>query len=118
MTDWTRFEPEALEGRTAHAHTVEGTCVTGRLARVAGPIDQLVFEGVLQPPDQFGDPAPAGRDAARRGSGGGRPGVGILHAHCAASTGSGTGAAGTVGSTLTGRGSGWGASSVRAASPA
>ncbi|WP_368096956.1 hypothetical protein [Bifidobacterium adolescentis] len=33
----------------AHAHTVEGTCVTGRLARVAGPIDQLVFEGVLQP---------------------------------------------------------------------
>lgn len=49
MTDWTRFEPEALEGRTAHAHTVEGTCVTGRLARVAGPIDQLVFEGVLQP---------------------------------------------------------------------
>ena len=42
MTDWTRFEPEALEGRTAHAHTVEGTCVTGRL-------DQLVFEGVLQP---------------------------------------------------------------------
>lgn len=28
MTDWTRFEPEALEGRTAHAHTVEGTCVT------------------------------------------------------------------------------------------
>lgn len=49
MTDWTRFEPEALEGRTAHAHTVEGTCVTGCLARVAGPIDQLVFEGVLQP---------------------------------------------------------------------
>ena len=49
MTDWTRFEPEALEGRTAHAHTVEGTCVTGRLARVAGPIDQLVFVGVLQP---------------------------------------------------------------------
>lgn len=49
MTDWTRFEPEALEGRMAHAHTVEGTCVTGRLARVAGPIDQLVFEGVLQP---------------------------------------------------------------------
>ena len=49
MTDWNRFEPEALEGRTAHAHTVEGTCVTGRLARVAGPIDQLVFEGVLQP---------------------------------------------------------------------
>ena len=49
VKDWTRFEPEALEGRTAHAHTVEGTCVTGRLARVAGPIDQLVFEGVLQP---------------------------------------------------------------------
>ena len=49
MTDWTRFEPEALEGRMAYAHTVEGTCVTGRLARVAGPIDQLVFEGVLQP---------------------------------------------------------------------
>ena len=23
--------------------------MTGRLARVAGPIDQLVFEGVLQP---------------------------------------------------------------------
>ena len=40
MTDWTRFEPEALEGRMAHAHTVEGTCVTGRLARVAGPIDR------------------------------------------------------------------------------
>lgn len=40
MTDWTGLEPEALEGRMAHAHTVEGTCVTGRLARVAGPIDQ------------------------------------------------------------------------------
>lgn len=49
MTDRTRFEPEALEGRMAHAHTVGGTCVTGRPARVAGPIDQLVFEGVLQP---------------------------------------------------------------------
>lgn len=49
MTDWTGLEPEALEGRAAHAHTVEGTCVTGRFARVAGPIDQLVFKGVLQP---------------------------------------------------------------------
>ena len=39
MTDRTRFEPEALEGRTAHAHTVEGTCVTGRLARVAGRVE-------------------------------------------------------------------------------
>lgn len=47
--DWTGLDPQELEGMTAQAHTVEGTAVTGRLSRIAGPLDQLAFEGVLQP---------------------------------------------------------------------
>lgn len=49
MTDWTRVRARGARGAHGPRPHGRGHLRNGRLARVAGPIDQLVFEGVLQP---------------------------------------------------------------------
>lgn len=48
-TAWASMGGDELEGMAARAHTVEGTVVEGRLVRVVGPLDQMMFDGVFQP---------------------------------------------------------------------
>lgn len=47
--DWTRMRVDELEDATVRACTVGGTVVQGRLQRVVGPLDQMMFDGIFQP---------------------------------------------------------------------